>query len=57
VVEAMGIPLGVLRWLTFHRRGAALVHYHCWGVLKKTGGVIQAVADRITPLLDEVKPQ
>jgi retron-type reverse transcriptase len=39
VAAAMGIPLGQLRWLTFHRRGAALVHYHRWGIPKKTGGV------------------
>lgn len=39
VAQAMGIPLGQLRWLTFHRRGAALVHYHRWGIPKKTGGV------------------
>jgi retron-type reverse transcriptase len=36
---AMGVPLGELRWLTYHRRGAAVVHYHRWGVPKKTGGV------------------
>jgi RNA-directed DNA polymerase len=34
----MGISLGELRWLTFHRRGAALVHYHRWDIPKKTGG-------------------
>ncbi len=36
---AMGVPLSQLRWLSYHRRGAALVHYHRWGVPKKTGGV------------------
>lgn len=39
VAGAMGVPLGQLRWLTFHRRGAPLVHYHRWGIPKKTGGV------------------
>lgn len=39
LAEAIGIPLSVLRWLTFHRRGAALVHYHRYGIPKKTGGV------------------
>jgi RNA-directed DNA polymerase len=39
VAMALGIPLGQLRWLTFHRRGAPLVHYHRWGIPKKTGGV------------------
>lgn len=39
LAEAMGIPLPQLRWLTFHRRGAALVHYHRYGIPKKTGGI------------------
>lgn len=34
----MGVPLAMLRWLCFHRRGAALVHYHRFGIPKKTGG-------------------
>lgn len=34
----LGIPLGVLRWLTFHRRGATLVHYHRFSLPKKAGG-------------------
>lgn len=34
----MGVPLGSLRWLCFHRRGAALVHYHRFGIPKKSGG-------------------
>src|SRR3954462_2270534 len=38
VAAALGIPLGTLRWLTFHRRGATLVHYHRYEVAKKTGG-------------------
>ena len=38
LAAAMGIPLGTLRWLTFHRRGATLVHYHRYEVAKKTGG-------------------
>lgn len=36
---AMGLDLPTLKWLTYHRRGAALVHYHRYGVPKKTGGV------------------
>src|SRR5262245_27249858 len=36
---AMEMPLARLRWLTFHRRGATLVHYHRFDVHKKTGGV------------------
>ena len=39
LAEALGMPVSVLRWLTFHRRGAALVHYHRYGIPKKTGGV------------------
>jgi retron-type reverse transcriptase len=35
----MGITLGALRWLTYHRRSATLVHYHRFTIAKKTGGV------------------
>jgi RNA-directed DNA polymerase len=38
LARALGLTEPVLRWLTFHRRGAALVHYHCYDVPKKTGG-------------------
>ncbi|MBI1947923.1 MAG: RNA-directed DNA polymerase [Deltaproteobacteria bacterium] len=38
VAAAIGIPLGELRWLTYHRRGAPLVHYHRYDIPKKTGG-------------------
>jgi RNA-directed DNA polymerase len=34
----LGLPLGTLRWLTYHRRGATLVHYHRFGIPKKQGG-------------------
>ncbi|MCA9067425.1 MAG: ADP-ribosylglycohydrolase family protein [Planctomycetaceae bacterium] len=34
----MGIELNTLRWLTYHRRGAAVVHYHRYELPKKTGG-------------------
>ncbi len=34
----LGVPLATLRWLCFHRRGAALVHYHRFAIPKKTGG-------------------
>lgn len=36
---AMGIDITRLRWLSFHRRGATLVHYHQFSVPKKTGGL------------------
>jgi retron-type reverse transcriptase len=39
LAKLMGIPLGTLWWLTFHRRGAALVHYRRFGIPKKSGGV------------------
>jgi RNA-directed DNA polymerase len=39
LAAALGIPLGKLRWLTFHRRGAALVHYHRYSIPKKTGAM------------------
>ncbi len=35
----MGITLSSLRWLTYHRRGATVVHYHRYSIAKKTGGV------------------
>ncbi|MFC1609375.1 reverse transcriptase domain-containing protein [Myxococcota bacterium] len=34
----LAVPLATLRWLTFHRRGATLVHYHRFEIPKKTGG-------------------
>src|SRR5690606_3927693 len=35
----MEIELKTLRWLTYHRRGAAVVHYHRYEIAKKTGGL------------------
>lgn len=39
LAQALGIELKRLQWLTYHRQGAALVHYHRYGIPKKTGGV------------------
>lgn len=39
LAAALGVPIGRLRWLTFHRAGAALVHYHRYSIPKKTGGL------------------
>ena len=39
IAKAMNIPLRSLRWLTYHRRGATVVHYHRYKIAKKTGGV------------------
>jgi retron-type reverse transcriptase len=39
LAAAAGVEFGRLRWLTFHRRGAALVHYHRYAIPKKTGGM------------------
>jgi retron-type reverse transcriptase len=39
VAKSMGISLSSLRWLTYHRRSATLVHYHRYSIAKKTGGV------------------
>jgi retron-type reverse transcriptase len=39
VAQLMGIPLAKLKWLTYHRNGATLVHYHRFEIAKKTGGV------------------
>lgn len=38
LAASMGIALAELRWLTYHRRGAPLVHYHRYDIPKKTGG-------------------
>jgi RNA-directed DNA polymerase len=38
LAHALGIELGTLRWLTFHRVAAPLVHYSRYSVPKKTGG-------------------
>jgi retron-type reverse transcriptase len=35
----LNINLPALRWLTYHRRGATVVHYHRFEIAKKTGGV------------------
>jgi retron-type reverse transcriptase len=39
LAAAMQVPLSRLRWLTYHRKGATLVHYHRYQVPKKTGGM------------------
>lgn len=39
LAAAIGISLPKLRWLTFHRRGAASVHYHRYSIPKKSGGM------------------
>lgn len=39
LANRMGIRLSALRWLTYHRRGATVVHYHRFDIAKKTGGV------------------
>lgn len=39
LAAALGIELGRLRWLTYHRAGAALVHYRRYSIPKKTGGM------------------
>jgi retron-type reverse transcriptase len=39
LAEHMGISVSSLRWLTYHRRGATVVHYHRYEIAKKTGGV------------------
>jgi RNA-directed DNA polymerase len=39
LAAALGISIAQLRFLTYHRRGATLVHYHRFGIPKKTGGI------------------
>ncbi len=38
LAAAIGIELGELRWLTYHRHGAALVHYYRYEIPKPNGG-------------------
>ena len=38
LASALGLSLGQLRFLTYHRDGAAKVHYHRFSLPKKTGG-------------------
>jgi len=39
LTKLLGITLSSLRWLTYHRRSATLVHYRRYEIAKKTGGV------------------
>jgi RNA-directed DNA polymerase len=39
LAQLMGIALSALRWLTYHRRCATVVHYRRFTIAKKTGGV------------------
>jgi len=48
LARLLNIALPRLRWLTFHRRGAALVHYHRYGIPKKTGGLRSISAPKPT---------
>lgn len=38
LAEAMEIPLGRLKWLTYHRDTATISHYHHFTIPKKSGG-------------------
>lgn len=46
VARLLSLSLGELRYLTYHRRGAALVHYHRYEIPKKAGGVRRISAPR-----------
>jgi retron-type reverse transcriptase len=39
LASALSITLSRLRWLTFHSRTATVVHYHRFGIPKKSGGI------------------
>ncbi len=39
VARFLSVGIGELRHLTYHRRGAALVHYHRYEIPKKSGGM------------------
>lgn len=66
LAAAMGVPLAELRWLTYHRRGAPLVHYHRYDIPKKTGGARHISAPKkklaraqrwvLTNILDKLAP-
>jgi hypothetical protein len=47
LAQALSLPLARLRWLTFHRRGLTLVHYHRFGIPKKTGGIRAISAPKV----------
>ncbi len=49
LAAAIGIPLAALRWLTYHRRGATIVHYRRYEIAKRTGGMRSISAPK--PLL------
>jgi retron-type reverse transcriptase len=53
IARAMGITLPTLRWLTYHRKSATLVHYHRYSIAKKTGGVRNISAPK--PALKEAQ--
>jgi len=53
LADLFGIPLAELKWLTFHRKGATLVHYHRYGIPKKTGGTRHISAPK--PKLKELQ--
>ena len=46
LAKALGISVHKLRWLTFHRRAATLVHYVRFSIPKKTGGVREISAPK-----------
>lgn len=67
VASMLGVSLPVLRWLTYHRRSVALVHYHRYGIPKKTGAIRNISAPKrslskaqtkvFTLLLNKVAPE
>lgn len=46
LAQEIGIELTTLRWLTYHRKGAPIVHYHRYEIPKKTGGIRQISAPK-----------
>jgi retron-type reverse transcriptase len=67
VASMLGVSLPVLQWLTYHRRSVALVHYHRYGIPKKTGGIrnisapkralAQAQEKVLVLLLEKIAPE
>lgn len=40
LAQQMGIALESLRWLTYHRRGATVVHYHRYDIAKRPAACV-----------------
>jgi RNA-directed DNA polymerase len=46
LADAMEMPLGRLKWLTYHRNAATVCHYHRFTIPKRSGGVREISAPK-----------